>query len=114
MESFTSDLMAWFDKVLDLIMGKLDEENDNVLLYEIEQIIKDYTYEYTEILSENIQDIYINTSHTVEAKINNEVVTKSLENIIILQSSKDGLDYQSLIDDWLKDKETIEKTIQKN
>ena len=111
-DKFTEDLKDFFGKVCSLVLYKVDENNDNVLLYEIEEIMNSYKDEYMEILSDNIQDIFINTSHTVEATVNNQVASKSIENYMILQASKD-FDYQSLLDEWLNDKQKIEQTIQK-
>jgi len=92
-------LTEWFDKVLSSILGKLNDDfNELTYLFQVEEIVKDYKQEYMNILSENIQDYYITVSETVEARINNTVAQKMLDRTLLCYiACKD--DYN--LDDWL-------------
>ena len=107
MNTLSSDIQNWFDNVFSLIMSTISEnDNELILYYQVEAIIQNHKQEYQEILSDDIQDYYIEHSYTVEADINNTVATKSLDNIAI------KLDYFDL-PEWIYDTEEIEKQIRK-
>lgn len=110
----SNDLQNWFDDVLNTLLKLITANDDEaLLLYQVEQVIKHRKDNYIEILSDNIQEHYINTSYNVEASINNKVASKSLDNYMLIQSVQKGFDYQSLIDEWLDNRDEINKQIQK-
>lgn len=72
-------------------------------MYQVETVFDDYKQEYMEILSDNIQDYYIQVSENKEAIINNKVAQKALDNITIISVYKDGKkynDYQLTLDEF--------------
>lgn len=93
------ELENWFNKVLNKIFSKLDEQyNPFTYLFQVEEIIKDNKQDYLDILSNNIQDFYINHSETVEAKTNNKIASKMLDNSILLDTANKK---QFTIEEWL-------------
>ena len=90
-------LCAWFDRVFEAVLSNVNSpEHDEVrYYYQVENIIREYKEDYQQILSETIQDFYITHSETVEATINHNIATKTLDNYI---ASKD---MQSFLDEWL-------------
>lgn len=96
--SLKKDLEKWFSKLLNSILDKLDDNyNPYTYLFQVEEMVKDYASEYNEILSENIHDYYIQHSETIEAKINNKVAQKTLDNTLLVYTANKK---QTKIDDF--------------
>ena len=92
------DLMSWFDDVLNVILSCIrDEKQDDILyLFQVENIIRNHKQDYLDILSDDVQDFYITHSENVEARINNKVARKQLDNTLLLVAAKDDN-----LDEWL-------------
>lgn len=113
--NLSNDLEQLFNEILDTILNLIKANDDEILLlYEVEEIFKLYIDTYEEILSDNIQDYYIQQSYNVEATINNKVANKSIDNSILI-NLVDKDDYQHLLDEWLNNdyKAELTKQIQK-
>lgn len=108
----TKQLEKWFENVCSVIISRLDNNFNEILyLFQVEEIIKDHKQEYMDILSENIHDYYINTSETAEAKINNKVAQKTLDNTLLYYvATKD----QSNLDEWLDYSYQSDKILKEN
>ena len=92
------DLMSWFDDVLNVILSCIrDEKQDDILyLFQVENIIRNHKQDYLDILSDDVQDFYITHSENVEARINNKVARKQLDNTLLLVAAK-----EDNLDEWL-------------
>ena len=104
------ELHEWFENVCNLVLNKI-KNNPSILFFEVENIVKDHKDEYLEILSENIHDFYVNVSEVQEAKINNKVAQKSVDNILILETAIK--DKQDSLDEWLYDYSNTDKINEK-
>lgn len=98
MSLLADKLRVWFGNVFDVILKRLRAGDVNYL-YQVEEIIRDHTEEYKTILSEQIQDYYVEVSENKEAMINNKVAQKSLDNLVLISSVKDDKQYN--LDDFL-------------
>ncbi|WP_323736268.1 phage minor head protein [Methanosphaera sp. ISO3-F5] len=105
-----TQLEAWFDNIYKIILRRLKQDHINYL-YQIEEIIRDHTEEYNDILASNIHDYYISTSETKEAQINNKVANKTLDNSLLYHVA--GKDRQGNLDPWInnvdEDNEILEQ-----
>ena len=99
--NFEYDLNKWFSNILDIVLATVKNSNGNIpYLYQVEAIFGNHLEEYQEILSNNIQEHYINVSENKEALINNKVAQKHLETVL-LYNTANKKDYQSSLDDFL-------------